>query len=745
MAAIIASDSIIFFAEIDTKDFYSNWVITINASIAAGLAIFLVYRQKLHGLHGKTHAALAIGLFLWLLADIVWAIYQLVLDVVPPIPSIADYLWLSAYGFLGFYLYGTYMEFQKKFNFGRKALIGSIIGNALFLSYIVALTLNFSVLSSPKGIGMFVVMVAYPILDATLMVPAVVILVEFRKEPVWFIPWVCETLGIFLIVISDSWFALIVLTSLVEQLWLSALFFAAHFLVMAAGLLWYIRFLLPKSGSSAHEPKKALKITENRRAEGKNQGTANRNRTVRFTVVSAVIAIIIIGFLVYPTSPINVLSAGTNSQIISPPAGGNRTLMIGGLIPLTGASSSLGQSEDAALKIAVKDVNEYFANTHSGTRVGLVIEDTQTNPDTSLDKLKDLANRGVRIVIGPSTSADVERVKSYADQNGILIVSPASTAPLLTTAGDNIFRLVPDDTHQAQAISVKMWQDGIRAVVPIWRTDIYGNGLVAAVHKDFESLGGKVLDGVGYQPRTGDFSTSLNRITFIVWQQDLKSLSDKISGAVARYGTEKVGVYLVSFDEVVPMFIQAQSDPTLFNVKWYGSDGSALNDKVVRNIEAADFAEKTNFVSPIFGIGNHTAEFKNIYDEILQKIGRAPRSYAVVAYDAFWLASLTENNVKGENDINMLKKTFLQLANTRIGITGNTSLNEAGDRKYGDYDFWAVVAKNNNGDHGANFEWKLVGRFQSGPGNYTAFGLSRQNEGNLIKAASLGKEQIRPD
>ena len=554
---------------------------------------------------------------------------------------------------------------------------------------------------------MFVVIVAYPILDAMLMIPAIVILVEFRKEPVWFIPWVCESLGIFLIVISDSWFALIVLTSLVEQLWLSALFFAAHFLVMAAGLLWYIRVLVPSSSLSAEHPKKSLKATASQ---------AKRSRAVRLAVVSAVAGLVILGFLIYPSSPLNVLSASTNFEVIMPPSGGNRTLMIGGLIPLTGASSTLGQSENAALKIAVKDVNSYFASIHSRTIVGLVIEDTRTNPDTTLERLKDLANRGVRIVVGPSTSADLEQIKSYANQNGILIVSPSSTAPSLSIPGDNIFRLVPDDTHQAQAISIKMWQDGVRAIIPIWRKDIYGNGLVAAVQKDFESLGGRVLAGVGYEPRTGDFSTSLNRINFMVWQQDLRTLSDIISQAVARYGADKVGVYLVSFDEVVPIFIQAQSDPILFNVKWYGSDGSALNDKVVRNVGAAEFAQHTGFVSPILGIGNHTTAFKSVEDQIRQNIGSTPRSYAMVSYDAFWLASLTENNVKGQSDINILKKTFLQLANSHIGITGNTSLNQAGDRKYSDYDFWAIVASDGNGDHGSNFEWKLVGRFQSNQG-----------------------------
>lgn len=101
-----------------------------------------------------------------------------------------------------------------------------------------------------------------------------------------------------------------------------------------------------------------------------------------------------------------------------------------------------------------------------------------------------------------------------------------------------------------------------------------------------------MLSGVGYTPHTGDFSTSLNRINFIIWDQDLKSLSSKVKEAVAQFGDSKVGVYLVSFDEVVPIFIQAQNFPILSTVKWYGSDGSALNDKLARNADAANFAKK---------------------------------------------------------------------------------------------------------------------------------------------------------
>ena len=108
LIAIIISDSIIFFAEIKSKSLYSNWIISINASIAAVLAIFVIYRRKnLQGVYRKTHTALAIGLSLWLCADIIWAIYEIVLEVEPPVPSAADLLWLSAYGFLAYYLFAT--------------------------------------------------------------------------------------------------------------------------------------------------------------------------------------------------------------------------------------------------------------------------------------------------------------------------------------------------------------------------------------------------------------------------------------------------------------------------------------------------------------------------------------------------------------------------------------------------------------------------------------------------------------
>jgi branched-chain amino acid transport system substrate-binding protein len=163
----------------------------------------------------------------------------------------------------------------------------------------------------------------------------------------------------------------------------------------------------------------------------------------------------------------------------------------------------------------------------------------------------------------------------------------------------------------------------------------------------------------------------------------------------------------------VPIFIQTQSHPVLSTVKWYGSDGSALNNKLVKNTEAATFSVKTNFLNPIYGVENdNNGDFKHIVSQIKESIDRTPRTYASVAYDTLWVAALAENDTKATNNINYLKNTLVQIANSYNGVTGNTELDQNGDRKYGDYDFWAVTKNNNtnNNTHDA-FSWKRVSKY----------------------------------
>ena len=69
------------------------------------------------------------------------------------------------------------------------------------------------------------------------------------------------------------------------------------------------------------------------------------------------------------------------------------------------------------------------------------------------------------------SSAEVSEVKSYADANGLLVISQSSTSPTLSIPGDSLFRFCPDDTMQGEAIARVMREHGMRWIVPIRRDD----------------------------------------------------------------------------------------------------------------------------------------------------------------------------------------------------------------------------------------------------------------------------------
>jgi|SRR5688500_1541351 len=94
---------------------------------------------------------------------------------------------------------------------------------------------------------MFAVTVIYPAFNSVLSFMAIIILYGLRKEKEIIndmkqdIAWTCELMGFLVIVLGDSWFAIIVLTGFVEQLWISALLLSVHYIMIAGSLLWYIR------------------------------------------------------------------------------------------------------------------------------------------------------------------------------------------------------------------------------------------------------------------------------------------------------------------------------------------------------------------------------------------------------------------------------------------------------------------------------------------------------------------------
>ncbi len=356
---------------------------------------------------------------------------------------------------------------------------------------------------------------------------------------------------------------------------------------------------------------------------------------------------------------------------------------VGAILPLSGSLQSYGETSKAALEAARDTIN-----ASAKDKLTLVIEDDKTDPPTALKQLQALHSQGIKVVVGPYASSAVQAVKDYANQNGMVLISPLSTATSLAQPGDNIYRFTPDDSQEGKAVADVAYADDVRTIVPLSRNDAGNLGLQSSMKASFEAAGGTVLTGITYGTDVTDFTKTVS---------DLVALLQ--SDATPK---DQTAVYLTAFDEVTDLFAAAstaQSD-VLKSVHWYGSDSVAQSKELVADGTAAAFAVAAGYPNPILGLREADKDaWQPVVDSLAKKLGRTPDAFALAAYDALVVAKKAIDSAGGDADANALGAAIVQISDTSTGLTGPLKLNDAGDRAVGNYDFWSVCPD------GAKFTW----------------------------------------
>lgn len=377
--------------------------------------------------------------------------------------------------------------------------------------------------------------------------------------------------------------------------------------------------------------------------------------------------------------------------------GSDREILLGGVFSLTGNWSSLGLTSQAAMELAVQDVNAFVGG--DGPRFRASIEDSRLEAPRALEAVRTLHGRGARLVIGPQASSEVAAVKSFVDENGVLLVSQSSTAGSLAIAGDNVFRLTPADSLEGVAVAAIMRADSIRAVVPVWLNDAGNGGLQTATRAAFTARGGTVSAGVSYAASTTNFSATI------------AALRTQVEQAIATHGAGRVSVYLAGFDEVVGLITLAAADSALVSVRWYGSDGVANSGALLASPATVAFSERVGYPNPLFGLDDAAqGRAAPVIQRIRARTGIEPDAFALAVYDAVWIAAQAYLAGDDRPDVAALRARFATAADGHFGTTGWTSLNAAGDRAVADFDFWALRRVDGSP------RWVRVARFDTSSG-----------------------------
>ena len=187
-------------------------------------------------------------------------------------------------------------------------------------------------------------------------------------------------------------------------------------------------------------------------------------------------------------------------------------LRVGTLMAYTGGLKEYGPAINTGAELAAKQLNE------AGLAVELITEDTGTDPTvgvTSARKLVDID--GVHAIVGALSSGITMPVaEAVTIPSGVLLISPASTAPAITDlpadrGRDFLFRTAPPDGGQGAVAGQLAADEGATTIAVLYINNAYGLGLAEAFKESFEAAGGMVTAMVPVEANAASYTAELRR------------------------------------------------------------------------------------------------------------------------------------------------------------------------------------------------------------------------------------------
>ena len=243
LAAIAVTNAFLLVAPTpELRSISGNLSAPITAGAAMVLGALVVREQGIKGLFGRAYVALAVGITLWTIAEVIWAYNAIALDIAVPFPSIADALWLVGYIPFAYYMFTTSSAVYGVHPRKKATLIVSL-AVAAFSGLYMASLLSASQLTGPDAAQAITITILYPVLDSIIVVPAVLSLLNSGHGELTSIPWIF--ISWILTVVADGIFGYTIVTNTSESLQLLPdLIYNCAYLFMAAGVYWHYRYFV---------------------------------------------------------------------------------------------------------------------------------------------------------------------------------------------------------------------------------------------------------------------------------------------------------------------------------------------------------------------------------------------------------------------------------------------------------------------------------------------------------------------
>ncbi|WP_432470930.1 high-affinity branched-chain amino acid ABC transporter substrate-binding protein [Amphritea sp. HPY] len=188
------------------------------------------------------------------------------------------------------------------------------------------------------------------------------------------------------------------------------------------------------------------------------------------------------------------------------------TLKIGLAGPATGPVAQYGDMQKIGVMAAIEDINK--AGGINGMQLEGIVYDDACDPKQAVAVANKIVNDGVSHVVGHLCSSSTEPASDIYEEEGVLMITAASTSPSITEKGHQmVFRTIGLDSLQGSMAAQYIIDTAKPArVAVIHDKQQYGEGLATAVRDQLAENGIKAVMFEGVTSGDKDFSALIAKL-----------------------------------------------------------------------------------------------------------------------------------------------------------------------------------------------------------------------------------------
>lgn len=316
--------------------------------------------------------------------------------------------------------------------------------------------------------------------------------------------------------------------------------------------------------------------------------------------------------------------------------------------PTTGPVTQYGTMQNVGAQMAVEQINA--AGGMNGKLLEAKIYDDACEPKQAVIVANQIVNDGISFVIGHLCSSSTIPAAEIYDEEGIVMISGATTSPELSTKGfTTIFRTIGLDS-QTTPVAAEYIANQVKpkAIAVLHDKQQYGQGLAEGVREELAKRGLEVAFYEGVNKGQTDFSALITKlkqenIDFIYWGGYHPE-----AGLILRQGADQD-----------------------FTPKFMGADGIANEDLIAIAGESAEGALTT--VPADFTTVAANADLVKAFKD---KGEDASGAFVMTSYSALQVIADAANSIGSNDSIEVAEAIHNGTFNTPIGTI---SFQENGD------------------------------------------------------------------